>query len=71
MKDSVVDSAGGSFCWNYATDAFDGNYAGDNISCFYAGFEVVLPVTVMFLETCFLGNFLHKNIIFIIYIIGT
>ena len=47
MKVSVVNSAGGSFCWNYATDTFYGNYAGDNICCIYAGFEVVLSVTGM------------------------
>ena len=47
MKVSVVNSAGDSFCWNYATDTFYGNYAGDNICCIYAGFEVVLSVTGM------------------------
>ena len=27
VKVSVVNSAGGSFCWNYATDTFYSNYA--------------------------------------------
>ena len=42
MEVSVVNSAGGSFCWNY--DIFCGNYAVDNVFCIYAGFEVVLFV---------------------------
>ena len=33
MKVSVVNPSGGSFCWNYATDTFRGNYAGDNACC--------------------------------------
>ena len=32
----------GSFCWNYVTNTFYGNYSGDNVFCIYAGFEVVL-----------------------------
>ena len=36
MKASVVDSAGGSFCWNYSTDAVD------NVCCNYAGLEILL-----------------------------
>ena len=36
MKVSVVDSAGGSFCWNYST------YAVDNVCCNYAGLEILL-----------------------------
>ena len=47
MKVSVVNSAGGSFGSNYATDTFYGNYAGDNVCCIYAGFELVLSVTGM------------------------
>ena len=35
-----------SFCWNYATDTFYGNFAGD-FCCIYAGFEVVLSVADM------------------------
>ena len=46
---SVVNSAGVSFSWNFATDTFYGNYAGD-ICCIYAGFEVVLFVTVMLVD---------------------
>ena len=45
MKVSVVNSAGGSFCWTYGTDTLYGNYAGDNICCIYPGFEEVLSVT--------------------------
>ena len=32
-KVSVVNSAGGSFCWNYVTDTFYSNYAGANVCC--------------------------------------
>ena len=46
MKVSVVNSPGGSFCWNYATDTFYGNYAGD-VCCIYADFEAVFSVTGM------------------------
>ena len=49
VKVSVVNSTGGSFCWNYATDTFCGNYAGD-VCCIYAGFEVVLLVTRMLVD---------------------
>ena len=45
MEVSVVNSAGGSFCWNYATDTFYGNYASDNVCCIFVGFEVVPSVT--------------------------
>ena len=27
----TVNSAGGSFCWNYVTDTLYSNYAGDNV----------------------------------------
>ena len=48
MKVSVVNSAGGSFCCNYATDlCIYGNYASDNVFCILAGFQVLLSVTVM------------------------
>ena len=47
MKVSVVNSAGGSFCWNYATDTFYSNYAGANACCNYAGFEVLLQLLVV------------------------
>ena len=51
MKVSAVNTAGGSFCWNYATDIFYGNYAGDNVCCIYAVIlEVVLFVTGMFVD---------------------
>ena len=53
MKVSVVNSAGDSFCWNYETDTFYGNYAGDNVCCIYAGFEVVLSVTDMLVDLSF------------------
>ena len=45
MRDSAVNSACGSFCWNYATDTFYGNYAGGNVCWIHAGFEVLLFVT--------------------------
>ena len=41
---------GGSFCWNYGTDTFYGNYAGDNNCCICAAFEVVLSVTSMLVD---------------------
>ena len=44
VKVSVVNSAHGSFCWNYATDTFYSNYAGTNAYCNYAGFEVLLQL---------------------------
>ena len=50
MKVSVVNSAGSTFCWNYATDTFHGNYVGENLCCIYATFEVVLSVTVMLMD---------------------
>ena len=50
MKVSVVKSAGGSFCWNYATDTFYGNYASDNVCCIFASFEAVLSVTIMLVD---------------------
>ena len=51
MKVSVVISAGGSFCCNYATDlCIYGNYASDNICDIFAGFQVLLSVTVMLVD---------------------
>ena len=57
MKGSVVNFAGGSFCWNYGTDTLYGNYTGDNVCyiyadfCYiYADFEVALSVTGMLVE---------------------
>ena len=41
MKVFVVSSAGGSFCWNCATDTFYGSSAGGNFCRIYAGFELV------------------------------
>ena len=54
MKVSIVNSAGDSSCWNYATDTdtFYSNYAGDNVCCIYADFEVVLSVIVMLVDLC-------------------
>ena len=49
MKVSVVHYAGGSFCWNYATDTFYGNNAS-NVCCIFAGFVVVLSVTGMLVD---------------------
>ena len=51
MKVSVVNSAGGSFCCNYATDlCIYGNYASDNVCCIFAGFQVLLSVTCMLVD---------------------
>ena len=51
MKLSVVISAGGSFCCNYATDlCIYGNYASDNVCCIFAGFQVLLSVTGMLVD---------------------
>ena len=51
MKVSVVNSAGGSFCCNYATDpCIYGNYASDNVCCIFAGFQVLLSVTGMLVD---------------------
>ena len=41
MKVFVVNSAGGSFSLNYVTDILWSNYAGDNVCCNYADFEVL------------------------------
>ena len=51
VKVSVVNSAGSSFCCNYATDlCIYGNYASDNICCIFAGFQVLLSVTGMLVD---------------------
>ena len=50
MKVSVVNSAGGSFCWNYLRNTFYGNYVADNVCCIYAVFELVLSVTGMLVD---------------------
>ena len=42
VKVSVVNSVGGSFCWNYAIDTFHSNNTGANVCCNYEGFEVLL-----------------------------
>ena len=44
VKVSVVNAAGGSFCWNYVTDTFYINYEGAIICCNYAGFSVLLQL---------------------------
>ena len=38
----VAISAGGSFCWNYATDTLCGNYAGDNVCYIFAGLKLYI-----------------------------
>ena len=48
MKHSVVISAGGSLCCNYATDlCIYGNYASDDACCILVRFQVLLSVTGM------------------------
>ena len=50
MKVSVVFSAGGSFCCNYATDLYIyGNYAND-VCYILAGVQVLLSVTSMLVD---------------------
>ena len=50
-KVSVVISADGSFCCNYAIDpCIYRNYASDNVSCIFAGFQVLLSVTGMLVD---------------------
>ena len=45
MKLSIVISAGGSLCCNYATDlCIYGSYASDNACCILASFQVLLSV---------------------------
>ena len=47
MKVSVVISAGGSLCCNYATDlCIYSNYASDNSCCIFAGFQVFFSLSV-------------------------
>ena len=51
VKVSVVISAGGSFCCNYATDlCIYGNYESDNVCCILAGFHVLLSITGMLVD---------------------
>ena len=51
MKVSLVNSADGSFCCNYATDpCVYGNYAYDNLCCIFAGFQLLLSVTCMLVD---------------------
>ena len=44
VKFSVDSSPGGSFCCNYATWTFYGNYLSDNFCYNYAGFEVLFQL---------------------------
>ena len=50
MEVSLVNSAGGRFCWNYANDIFYDTYADDNVCSIYAVFEVVTFVTGMLVD---------------------
>ena len=43
VKISVVNSASGSFCWNYSTDTFYSNYAGSSVWKFLTKFFCKLP----------------------------
>ena len=66
MKVSVVNSAGGTFCLNHATNTFYGNYASGNVCCIFVGFEVVLAVTFMLVDLSvtimeFLLQLCHKK----------
>ena len=68
MKVSVVNSAGVSFCCNYATDTFYGNYASNNVCCIFAGFEVLVSVTGILVDLsvtiagdCFCSNYAVRS----------
>ena len=51
VKVAAVNSAGGSFCCNYATDlCIYGNYASDNVCCIFVGFQVLLSVIGMLVD---------------------
>ena len=51
VKVSVVISAGGSLCCNYATDlCIYSNYLSDNVCCIFADFQVLLSVTGMLVD---------------------
>ena len=51
MTVSVVISAGGSFCCNYATDlCIYGNYTRYNACCILAGFQVLHSVNGMLVD---------------------
>ena len=60
MKVSVVNSAGGSFCWDYATDPLSGNYADGNVCCIYAAFDMVLSVIGMLVDL-FIANVANES----------
>ena len=45
-----MNTVGGSFCWNYTTNPFQSNCAGDNVYYIYAGFEVVLYAAGMLVD---------------------
>ena len=58
MKVSVVNSAGGSFCCNYATDVcVYGNYASDNVCRIFASFQVLLSVTGILVDLYLYNNY--------------
>ena len=60
---SVVNSAGDTFCWNYAIDTFYGNYTSDYIYCIFAGFEVVFSVTGMLVDLSVTSsNFIFRSL---------
>ena len=51
MKVSLVNSASGSYCCNYAADlCVYANYSSDKVCCIFAGFQVLLSVTVMLVD---------------------
>ena len=56
VKVSVVNSAGDSFCWNYATDTFYSNYTGANLCCNYASFEVLLQLYWWYFPYSYVGG---------------
>ena len=54
VKVPVVNSAGGSFCWNYASDTFYSSYAGANICCNFAVFWGSTAIVLVELSATFM-----------------
>ena len=52
----IVNSAGGSFCWNYVTDALYTNYAGDKVCCNYESFEALLQLCTWYFLYSYVGG---------------
>ena len=57
----IVNSPGGSFCWNKVPDTLYSNYAGNNVCCNYANFEALLQLCMWYfmLQLCWWILLLH------------